>query len=100
MQSFISVGQNRPAEKPKYRLYLIGDAGSPGGNPSLDMLKQKLDSESKNAGVIFLGDNIYERGMPLKGSNERKEAEEIIDSQINTVVQFDGDKFFIPGNHD
>lgn len=95
-----SRAQNHPAEKPKYRLYLIGDAGEPGSNPSLDLLKIKLASEGKNSGIIFLGDNIYERGMPLKGSKHRPEAEEIIDSQINAVKDFNGDIFFIPGNHD
>lgn len=92
--------QNRPTETPLYRLYLIGDAGKPGGNPSLDMLKLKLQNGNQNTGVIFLGDNIYERGMPEKGHKGRNEAEAIIDSQINTVKDFKGDIFFIPGNHD
>lgn len=92
--------QNKPSDTPTYRLYLIGDAGSPGGNPSLDMLKQKLNGAKDSTGVIFLGDNIYQRGMPVKGSKNRSEAEEIIDSQINTVKDFKGNVFFIPGNHD
>lgn len=94
------LGQNRPANTPRYRLYLIGDAGKAGGNPTLDMLKLKLATEGNKTGVIFLGDNIYESGMPIKGSKGRAEAEEIIDSQINTVKGFKGDIFFIPGNHD
>ena len=100
---FIGVtgfGQNRPNEDPDYRLYLIGDAGSPGGNPTLDMLKAKLVNEEIASGVIFLGDNIYNDGMPLKGSKHRVEAEGIINSQIDAVKKFKGDIFFIPGNHD
>jgi len=92
--------QDRPKEDPEYRLYLIGDAGSPGGNPTLDMLKAKLVDEKVASGVIFLGDNIYNDGMPLKGSKHREEAEGIIDSQIDAVKNFNGDVFFIPGNHD
>ncbi len=69
--SIKSWAQTHPTQAPKYRLYLIGDAGEPGGNPSLDMLKLKLADEGQNSGIIFLGDNIYERGMPLKGSKNR-----------------------------
>ncbi|VAW29023.1 hypothetical protein MNBD_BACTEROID06-1306, partial [hydrothermal vent metagenome] len=101
MISAVSSGaQHKPAHSPKYRLYLIGDAGAAAGSASLDMLKLKLAAEGKNAGVIFLGDNIYNRGMPLVGDKNRLEAEKIIDTQINTVKNFKGDVFFIPGNHD
>lgn len=92
--------QTRPDEKPMYRLYLIGDAGSPGGNPTLDLLKTRLSNEQENAGIIFLGDNIYNNGLPPKEDRHRAQAEAIIDSQINTVKGFNGDIFFIPGNHD
>ncbi len=94
------VAQNKPTTTPKYRLYLIGDAGTLGSNAALNLLKGKLLYEENKAGVIFLGDNIYDNGMPLKGSKHRTEAEKIIDVQINTVKDFGGDVFFIPGNHD
>ncbi|MCF6352363.1 MAG: metallophosphoesterase [Cyclobacteriaceae bacterium] len=94
------TAQNKPTETAKYRLYLIGDAGTLGSNTVLDLLKNKLFSEEEKAGVIFLGDNIYDNGMPLKGSKSRVEAEKIIDSQISAVKNFKGNIFFIPGNHD
>jgi Omp85 superfamily domain/Calcineurin-like phosphoesterase len=97
---FHSFGQKRPSEDPVYRLYLIGDAGKPGGNPTLELLKLKLQRESIQNGVIFLGDNIYNNGMPPKNDAHRPEAEAIIDSQIDVVKGFGGDIFFIPGNHD
>ena len=97
---FSAAGQKRPSEIPDYRLYLIGDAGKPGGNPTLDMLKIKLQDESIPNGIIFLGDNIYNNGMPTKGSKHRAEAEAIINSQIAVVKKYNGDVFFIPGNHD
>jgi hypothetical protein len=92
--------QNRPNEDPEYRLYLVGDAGLLGGNPTLDMLKARMSEEPMASGVIFLGDNIYNNGMPLKGSKHRKEAEDIINQQIDVVRNFKGNVFFIPGNHD
>jgi len=95
-----SVSQKRPLEDPEYRLYLIGDAGSPGGNPTLDMLKTKLRNTEMSSGVIFLGDNIYENGMVPQDSKHRDVSEAIINSQINVVKNYKGDVFFIPGNHD
>ncbi len=92
--------QDKPIQTPRYRLYLIGDAGSTKGSKTLEMFKSKIESQESKTGVIFLGDNIYEDGLPLKGSESREEAEKIIDSQINTVKNFEGDIFFIPGNHD
>jgi len=101
LASIKAVAQHKPStETAKYRLYLIGDAGKAGGNPSLKMLKSKLDDANNQTGVIFLGDNIYDKGMPIKGSKNRHEAEQIIDSQLNAVTNFKGDLFFIPGNHD
>jgi len=93
-------GQPTFSADPIYRLYVIGDAGEPGPNPTLDLLKKMLDEESITAGVIFLGDNIYSRGMPAQGDKSRAEAEEAINGQINAVKNFHGDIFFIPGNHD
>ena len=63
---FSVEGQKRPSETPDYRLYLIGDAGMPGGNPTLDLLKIKLQDEVIPKGVIFLGDNIYPAGLPAE----------------------------------
>lgn len=100
LNTWTVTAQNRPNEDPIYRLYLIGDAGKAGGNSTLDLLTNRLKPEGESTGIIFLGDNIYENGMPPVGHRKRKEAEAIIDSQINAVRNFKGDVFFIPGNHD
>ncbi|KYG83451.1 metallophosphoesterase [Roseivirga echinicomitans] len=87
-------------EAPIYSVFLIGDAGEPGKNPVLDLLKIELDKVGDRGAVLFLGDNIYPQGMPPKGHKLRADAEIAIDQQINTVKDFKGEKFFIPGNHD
>ncbi|MCH8326268.1 MAG: NTP transferase domain-containing protein [Bacteroidetes bacterium] len=50
--------------------------------------------------LVFLGDNIYQKGMPPKQSPERKEAERRLNEQINTIVNSNSNGIFIPGNHD
>ena len=97
--SYSGIAQKRPFSEPIFRLFLIGDTGL-GENPSLDLLGERLESSGKNSGVIFLGDNIYNHGMPPEGDRRREEAEKIIDAQIEIVKDFKGKVFFIPGNHD
>jgi hypothetical protein len=88
----------------KHTMYLIGDAGNDKPEnkaPVLLYLKDKLAKESKNSSALFLGDNIYEYGMPPSGdSADRKVAEYRITSQLETLDDFKGRPFFIPGNHD
>jgi hypothetical protein len=106
-----------------YRLLLIGDAGSPDpkGEPALQALATQVNQIPQRTTVVFLGDNIYERGMPepaptpdpaaeaaVKAADilvsdifqTRKEAERIINAQIDVVRGNGAHAIFIPGNHD
>ena len=94
---------NPNKKEPSYTLYLIGDAGKyfkNGQNPVFTMLKKQLGEEGKESAIIFLGDNIYPKGMPGKGQPSRKEAEAILSSQLDVVKSFRGKTIMIPGNHD
>lgn len=102
--------------KLKYSIFLIGDAGNPDKNrqePVLKLLQSqlfpkdstKLISDTTNTSnpqdlVIFLGDNIYETGLPEPQAFDRKEKERRISEQMNVVKNIKGKKIFIPGNHD
>jgi len=90
-------------KKPIQSLYLVGDAG--GAKPGeplthFQSLKDKLALESSDATLIFLGDNIYQKGMPKKGDENRLLAEHRIDAQLDLFTDFKGRVIFIPGNHD
>lgn len=93
---------NAQNENPKYSLYLVGDAGkvTQGQQNAFSILKSQLQASGENSGIIFLGDNIYPVGMPSEDSPKRGYAEKAIDSQIDLVRNYDGNVFFIPGNHD
>ncbi len=85
----------------EHRFYLLGDGGSEKGeNQTLLQVKDSLKKESNPSTVLFLGDNIYPRGMPEKDSKKRKKAEKILQSQVDAVKDFKGQILFIPGNHD
>lgn len=92
------------AQEIAHRVYLIGDAGELTGKeqPVLDMIKkqsQSLQSEGVKIDFLFLGDNIYPKGMPGKSHPLRKVSEEILDLQIQLVGN-ENRGWFIPGNHD
>ena len=83
-------------------LYLLGDAGAPDprGDPVLLALTRDLDSRPNRGVVVFLGDNIYPRGLPAPGDPERPEAERRLTAQIEAVRAGGATGFFVPGNHD
>ncbi len=87
----------------EHTFYLIGDAGNAKNEENLNhlnILKNELSKADKNTTTLFLGDNIYEKGMPKKDHISRKISEHRLDAQIDIVKDFKGKTIFIPGNHD
>jgi hypothetical protein len=84
------------------RLVLIGDAGkpAPGFEPVLAALQADLTTGPDSTIVVFLGDNIYEKGMPDNAHPERREMERRLDDQIAVLRHTETPGIFVPGNHD
>ncbi|WP_051259661.1 metallophosphoesterase [Epilithonimonas tenax] len=86
-----------------HTFYLVGDAGNLDKDEAfqnMNILKDSLSKASKNSTLLFLGDNIYPKGMPKKDDENRKLAEKKLDNQISLAHHFSGQTIFIPGNHD
>ncbi|MFD2726988.1 metallophosphoesterase [Hyunsoonleella rubra] len=86
-----------------HSFYLIGDAGLAGeaeSSQTIANFKAELDKASENSTAIFLGDNIYPKGLPKKDDEDRASAEKQLNAQIHAVENFKGETVFIPGNHD
>lgn len=82
-------------------VFLIGDAGSTSENePVFAALIKQVDATPGKRIIVFLGDNIYLRGMPDTGGVGRKDAERKIDAQLNVALRTRTETYFIPGNHD
>lgn len=82
------------------RVILIGDAGEI--NPKQETIipyAADLVIEEKTT-VLFLGDNIYPRGMGLPGSGEESATADILRSQYEPMRKMGAPVYFIPGNHD
>ncbi len=83
-------------------LFLIGDAGSParGGEPVLRSLARDASLAPRRTTIVFLGDNVYPRGIPDSTSPDRRDAERRLRDQITVVRQAGVRGIFVPGNHD
>ena len=82
-------------------LFLLGDAGAPdpAGEPVLQALEREIARNPDRSIVVFLGDNVYPRGVPGAGSPDRAEAERRLLAQIQAASNASR-TIFIPGNHD
>jgi hypothetical protein len=83
------------------RLLLLGVAGAARDDePTLDLLTRWASRDPDRTIIIFLGDNIYDYGMPPEDSPDRREMERRIQVQIDAVTTSGCRGLFIPGNHD
>ena len=88
----------------RYSVFLIGDVGAPElkapGEPSLNFMRRQMMAAGPNSTTIYLGDNIYEYGLPEEGAYDRKVSEKRIVAQLDILREYAGEKYMIPGNHD
>jgi len=103
-----------------HRLILIGDAGDPDpmGEPTLHALREYVEKIPERTTVVFLGDIVYETGMPdptpIEGTQveeildesllnlyaSRRDAERRVKAQVKGVDVRGARAIFVPGNHD
>lgn len=87
-----------------HTFYLIGDAGNSDedkAKKTLNQLHDELLKSDKNATLLFLGDNIYPKGMPSKEDKVGNDlAKTKLLNQLELSKGFKGKTIFIPGNHD
>ncbi|MGI9548296.1 MAG: metallophosphoesterase [Flavobacteriaceae bacterium] len=92
-----------PDKEISHSFYLIGDAGySELGSKTmaLQSFEKKLESANENSTALFLGDNVYQRGIPEENHPNYPFAKHQLDAQTSVVKDFAGRTIFIPGNHD
>ena len=83
------------------RIYLIGDAGGPAERePVLMALADDIAAVPDRSWVVYLGDNLYPRGLPDSAADDRAEGERRLRAQITAVVDAGARGFLILGNHD
>lgn len=85
-----------------HTMFLLGDAGEPHvkDTPMGKIVSEKIAQAGDTPTVLFLGDNIYTRGLPDEDARNYEEAESILKTQVEFVQGFKAKGIFIPGNHD
>lgn len=84
-----------------HSLFLIGDIKHPSYDQAVvNLLKVKLSHASKESSLILLGDIIYPLGLPAEDVNGYNEAKADLDAILESIADFAGNVFFMPGNHD
>lgn len=85
-----------------HSVFLVGDAGEPSIVSSSigKHLRDQISEKEDRATVIYLGDNVYPKGLPPAGHRLRKQGEEILNAQALWIKDTKARGIFIPGNHD
>ncbi|MEO6547141.1 MAG: BamA/TamA family outer membrane protein [Ferruginibacter sp.] len=83
----------------RYRVILIGDAGEINTEQQAVMLDAAQNALTGKTIAIFLGDNIYPKGLELQG-NAAKVSQAILRSQYEGLRKSGVPVYFVPGNHD
>ncbi|XOV94451.1 MAG: BamA/TamA family outer membrane protein [Bacteroidota bacterium] len=83
-------------------IFLIGDAGEPHFpvDDNLELLKQATKDAGPEDVLIFLGDNLYPKGLPPKSHPDRSEMEKKLNPSLEVMKAFKGKVIMLPGNHD
>ncbi len=85
----------------EHSVFFIGDAGAPAvpTDPVLIALRAAASEHPERNSIVFLGDNVYPMGMPVRDDPSRQESERRLQAQIDAVPQ-GARGIFVMGNHD
>ncbi|MGZ8549016.1 MAG: metallophosphoesterase [Chitinophagaceae bacterium] len=85
----------------KTRVILVGDAGElkKGQASVLDAIKKNIKLDNKTV-VVYLGDNLYDAGLPHETYSRYSDIKAALDSQLNLLKGTQAKGYMIPGNHD
>src|SRR3989337_2714797 len=85
----------------KARVILIGDAGEliKGQASVLDAIRKNIKLDKKTT-VVYLGDNLYDAGLPHETYSRYSDIKAALDSQLNLLKGTAAKGYMIPGNHD
>lgn len=83
------------------KVIIIGDAGVliDHKQPVVDAVRRNFVLDEKTV-IVYLGDNVYYRGLPDETSPDYDSLRAVLDSQIVIAKGTKAKVYFIPGNHD
>ncbi|MFT4031736.1 MAG: BamA/TamA family outer membrane protein [Siphonobacter sp.] len=94
--------QAQPTDSVKQRVILVGDAGKliNGHNPVVDAIASYYNLDDPQTTLLYLGDNVYPRGLPDENDPDYTALAQILRVQAQVGLSKRSPVLFIPGNHD
>ncbi len=90
-----------PADQLRQRVLLFGDAGLPQKEePVLQTLEVWSGQQPHRTTVVFLGDNVYEKGILSPEDPGHAQSVGYLRAQVDVIRRSGARAFFVPGNHD
>jgi hypothetical protein len=90
-----------PAPDVMTSVFLIGDAGAVHDSDEVLLeLTRQAKAAPRESAIVYLGDNVYPRGLPKPDDPGREDAENRLNRQIRVATESGIKAYFIPGNHD
>lgn len=96
-----SQSPSRKDDSVGMRVVLVGDAGALVKDKAmvLDAIKSHIPLDERTV-VVYLGDNLYDAGLPDETYAHYSMMKAALDSQINMLKGTKAHAYMIPGNHD
>jgi hypothetical protein len=90
-----------PPAEIEVHLLLVGDAGyATSDDPVMSAMIARAAQDPEHTVVVFLGDNVYPRGLPDSSHPDRATGEQILLAQAQVARASGARGIFVPGNHD
>ena len=92
----------RPLQKITSRFIIIGDAGRlrDGKNIVVDAATKYISASDSNTTVLFLGDNIYPKGLPDEEDKTYAPGVAVLKAILTPFKNYQAKIYVVPGNHD
>lgn len=92
----------QPSEQVDHTFFLIGDCGEPYVKDEriAKVFPEHVRAAGDHTTVLFLGDNVYVKGLPERGHRIRERGEDILKMQAGWLQGSTARGIFVPGNHD
>lgn len=97
---YVPVPELGPGEA-VWSVFLIGDAGGPvTADAVLRAVESDLRARADRSFVVFLGDNLYPRGLPAPEAPDHSAQLARLERQVRVLTSTGVRGIFVPGNHD
>lgn len=99
--SYVKAQKIQTPDSLQSRIVLIGDAGEFKKNkqPVILGIQSTIPFDEKTT-ILFLGDNVYNTGLPDESAPNYQLMRAVLDSQIHIADNTKAKVYFMPGNHD